>query len=100
VAEESEVDYRQRHEIFLLLIVQTGSRLTQPPIQWVPGEKWPERETDHSPSSARVKNTWIYTPPSNLHRVVFNNFTSTFLKVLKHYRLHAIFALNLYFSVV
>jgi hypothetical protein len=36
------------------------------PIQWVPGVKRPGRETDHSlPTSAEVKNTWIYTstPP-------------------------------------
>jgi hypothetical protein len=44
---------------------------TQPPIQWVPGAlssgvKQPGREADHStPTSANVKNTWIYTstPP-------------------------------------
>jgi hypothetical protein len=39
----------------------------QPPIQWVPealstGEKWPGRETDHSPlSNAEVKNAWVHT---------------------------------------
>jgi hypothetical protein len=42
--------------------------LTQPPIQWVPGDlslgvKLLGRETDHSPpSSAEVKNAWSYTP--------------------------------------
>jgi hypothetical protein len=39
---------------------------TQPPIQWVPGVKRPERETDHlSQASAEVKKMWIYTstPP-------------------------------------
>jgi hypothetical protein len=44
---------------------------TQPPIQCVPGAlkpkiKLPGREADHSPpTSAEVKNTWIYTsiPP-------------------------------------
>jgi hypothetical protein len=44
---------------------------TQPPIQWVPGAlppavKRPGREADHSPpTSAEVKNTYIYTstPP-------------------------------------
>jgi hypothetical protein len=39
---------------------------TQPPIQWVPGALSPGREADHSPpSSAEVKETWIYTstPP-------------------------------------
>jgi hypothetical protein len=40
---------------------------TQPPIQWLaealsPGVKQPEREADHlPPTSAEVKNTWIYT---------------------------------------
>jgi hypothetical protein len=37
-----------------------------PPIQWVPGVKRAESEADHSPpTSAKVKNTWIYisTPP-------------------------------------
>jgi hypothetical protein len=44
---------------------------TQPPIHWVPGSlfpgvKRPRREADHSPpTSAEVKNTWIYksAPP-------------------------------------
>jgi hypothetical protein len=44
---------------------------TQPPIQWVfrapsPGIKQQKREADHSPpTSAEVKNMWIYTstPP-------------------------------------
>jgi len=42
----------------------------QPPVQWIPealipGVKWPESETDRSPtSSAKVKNAWrhISTP--------------------------------------
>jgi hypothetical protein len=40
---------------------------TQPPVQWVPGAlssrvNLPGREADHSPpTSAEVKNTWIYT---------------------------------------
>jgi hypothetical protein len=46
-------------------------RPTQPPIQWVPGAlssgvKRSGREVDHSPpTSAEVKNIWIYTstPP-------------------------------------
>jgi len=47
--------------------VQTGSELTQPPIQWIPqicsvAVKWPGREADHSPpSSAEVKNVCSYT---------------------------------------
>jgi hypothetical protein len=39
---------------------------TQPPIQCLPGVKWPGRESDHlSPASAEVKNAWICTstPP-------------------------------------
>jgi hypothetical protein len=39
---------------------------TQPTIQWVPGTLSPwvkllEREADHSPPSAEVKNAWSYT---------------------------------------
>jgi hypothetical protein len=35
---------------------------TQPPIQWVPGEKRPGREADHSPlTNVEVKKPWIYT---------------------------------------
>jgi hypothetical protein len=53
---------------------------TQPLIQWVPGAlsvevKRPGREAHHSPpSSAEVKNAWIYTstPPILLHGVVFS----------------------------
>jgi hypothetical protein len=47
---------------------------TQPPIQWVPGER-PGRKVDHSlPSSAEVKNAWSYTstPPVRLHGVVLS----------------------------
>jgi hypothetical protein len=34
----------------------------QPPIQWVPGIKRPEREADHlPPTNAEVKKTWVYT---------------------------------------
>jgi hypothetical protein len=68
-----------RGKIFLL---STSSRpvlgFTQPPIQWVLGAlspvvKRPGREADHSPpTSAEVKNTWIYTstPPIRLHGFV------------------------------
>jgi hypothetical protein len=54
---------------------------TQPPIQWVsetlsPRVKRPGREADHSPpTSAKIKNTWIYTStysPIRLHGVVLN----------------------------
>jgi hypothetical protein len=39
---------------------------TQPPIQWISGALSPKvkrsgREADHSPTSARVNKTWIYT---------------------------------------
>jgi hypothetical protein len=56
-------------------LLSTSSRLvlgpTQPPLQWVPGILSPGvkrsgREADHPPpTSAQVKNTWIYTstPP-------------------------------------
>jgi hypothetical protein len=33
---------------------------TQPPVQWVPGVKWPGRESDHSPPSTS-ESTWSYT---------------------------------------
>jgi hypothetical protein len=39
---------------------------TQPPFQWVPVERRPEREVDHLPlTNAEVNKTWIYTsiPP-------------------------------------
>jgi hypothetical protein len=42
---------------------------TQPPIQWVPWVKRPGREAVHSPpTSAEVKNKWIYTstPPDGV----------------------------------
>jgi hypothetical protein len=70
-----------RGEIFLL---STSSRPvlgpTHPPIQWVPGALYPEVKrpgckANHSPpTSAEVKNTWIYTsaPPIRLHDVVLN----------------------------
>jgi hypothetical protein len=68
-----------RGKIFLL---STSSKPDlgpiQPPIQWVPGvlspgAKWPGREVDYSPpTSAEVKNAWIYTftPPYVLRRSV------------------------------
>jgi hypothetical protein len=84
----SGLDPRQWHGIFLFA---TASRpalgSTQLPIQWVSwalsqGIKWPGREADHSsPSSAEVKNAWIYTltPPYTFmslylikHRIQFH----------------------------
>jgi hypothetical protein len=66
-------EFKPRQEKIYLL--STSSRLvlgpTQPPIQWIPGAlsrvvKRLSGEADHSPpTSAEVKNTWIYisTPP-------------------------------------
>jgi hypothetical protein len=59
---------------------RTALEPTQRPIQWVPGAlslgvKRPGREADHSPpSSAEVKNAWIYTstPPTRLHGLVLS----------------------------
>jgi hypothetical protein len=35
---------------------------TQPPVQWLPGIKWPGREADQlPPSSSNVKYAWNYT---------------------------------------
>jgi len=59
-------------------------RPNQPPIQLVPGVKWPGREANHSPpSSAETNNAWSYTstPPIHLHGVVQGkhyNVTFTF----------------------
>jgi hypothetical protein len=49
-----------------LHVVQTGSRAQPAPGALSLGVKRPEDEADHSPpTSAEVKNTWIYTttPP-------------------------------------
>jgi hypothetical protein len=70
---------RQGLEISLFTTASTSALgHTQPPIQWVPvalsmGVNWPGREADHSPpSSADVKNAFIYTytPPIRLIGVV------------------------------
>jgi hypothetical protein len=59
---------RQGQGLFLFVTASRPAlRLTQPPIQWVPGTLTPEvkqlwREADHlPPSSAEVKNAWSYT---------------------------------------
>jgi hypothetical protein len=65
VTEWSEFESQYGQEFSLLHVVQTGSG-AKPPIQLVPGALSPRREADHSPpTSADVKNTWIYTstPP-------------------------------------
>jgi hypothetical protein len=51
-------DSRQGQENFLYSAAcRSALRLTQLPIQWVPGVKRPGREADHSrPSSAVVRN--------------------------------------------
>jgi hypothetical protein len=48
-------DFQHGQDFSLLQIVQTGFRLTQPPVQWVPGVispglKRPGREYYHSPA--------------------------------------------------
>jgi hypothetical protein len=63
-------------------IFSTSSRPALVPtrlsIQWVqgalsPGVKQEGRAADHSPTSADVKKTWIYTsPPICLHGIVLN----------------------------
>jgi hypothetical protein len=75
------IESRQGLGIFLFTTAsRTALGPTQPPIQWVPGSLFLElkrsvREADHSPpSSAEVKNAWIYTstPPTCLHGVVLS----------------------------
>jgi hypothetical protein len=76
--EVSEFESREGQDFSPLHVVQTGSGAHQP-IQWVPGAlspgvKRPGREADHSPpTSAAVKNTWIYTSTSTYaFMTVFN----------------------------
>jgi hypothetical protein len=77
----SRVRFPEEAGNFLFTTVsRTALRPTQPPIQWVPGDrslgvKRPRREADHSPpSSADVKNAWSYTstPHIRLHGVVLS----------------------------
>jgi hypothetical protein len=68
-AEGSEFESR-RGKTFLLSSSRPVLRPIQPPIQWVPGAlppgvKMTGREAHHSPpTSAEIKNTWIYTSTS------------------------------------
>ena len=40
---------------------------TRPSIEWLPGVKWPGRETDQlSLRNAEVKNEWNYTSPVSI----------------------------------
>jgi hypothetical protein len=67
-------------------VSRTALGPTQPPIQWVPealslGVKRLGREADHSPpSSAEVKNEWMYTstPPTRLHVVLLRDKVFSF----------------------
>jgi hypothetical protein len=72
--------------IFLFITMSRPAlRPIQPPIQWISGAlslgvKWLGYEADHSPpSSAEVKNAWIYTstPPVHLHGMVLSYLTLT-----------------------
>jgi hypothetical protein len=48
--------------IFFTTASRPTLRPTQTPIQWAPGVKRPECETDHSPpTSAKFRNTWSYS---------------------------------------
>jgi hypothetical protein len=67
-AKELGFDSQQGEEIILFSVAsRLLLRSTQCPIQWVleaftPQIKQPGCEADHSPpSTAKVKNTWIYT---------------------------------------
>jgi hypothetical protein len=47
-------------------------RLTQPPIKWEPGVRWPGRVADHShPSISEVKDA-VIPPLPHHHAVVLN----------------------------
>jgi hypothetical protein len=48
---------------FLVTVSILALGSAQPPVQLVPGVKWPVREANYSPlSSAEVKDMWSYTP--------------------------------------
>jgi hypothetical protein len=56
---------RVRVQVWRRFLLSMSPRLVvgpiQPPIQQLPGVKRPGHEADHSPpTSAKVKNTWIY----------------------------------------
>jgi hypothetical protein len=91
----------------LLHVVQTGSRPTQPPIQWVPGALSPEvkrpgRETNQlSQTSTEVKKMWIYTstPPytSSIWRRMTIWFKNNILEIM--WRKHTSSNLRFYLGI-
>jgi hypothetical protein len=64
-AEGSEFESRYGQEFSLLHIVQTGSGVHPTSYRMDTGGSFPGRKADHSPTSAEVKKTWVYTstPP-------------------------------------
>jgi hypothetical protein len=62
-----EFESRWEQEYSLFRVVDTGSGVSQPPIQWAPGALYPGvkrqgREADHSPpATAEVKKILIHT---------------------------------------
>jgi hypothetical protein len=56
--------FDSRHDKIFLFSTASRHALgpTEPPIQWLPGVKWSEREADHSPSSDEVKNGGAIPP--------------------------------------
>jgi hypothetical protein len=65
MAEEAEFESRRTKNFLFLTSFRPALGPTQPPIQLVPGVKWPGREADHSlPTVAEVKKMWIYAPTS------------------------------------
>jgi hypothetical protein len=75
-AEELRFDSRQSQEIFLFFTASRLARLTQTPIQWVPGGcffgvKRQGREADHLAPRSRIVELYFQSP-IRLHGVVFN----------------------------
>jgi hypothetical protein len=78
-----------RGKIFLFSIVSRPALgHTEPPIQWVPEEKRPGREADHSPpSSAEVKSGGAITPLPHIcfHGVMLNWISTGKTLHVEHY---------------